>query len=376
MSGSCISRIAHLPLACALSFFLVACTGSKESEASDEGDSLREKAGSLFGTLPAEASSEENPVTSEKVGLGRMLYYDERLSRNHDVSCNSCHPLDRFGADGEPTSPGHLGARGERNSPTVYNAAFHIAQFWDGRAADVEEQARGPIRNPVEMAMPNGAAAEEVVRSIPGYEPLFRAAFPDDPDPVRFDNVVRAIGAFERKLVTPSRFDDFLAGDDSALTAEEQRGLSVFLESGCTSCHSGALFGGHMYQKLGLVHPFETEDLGRQSVTGSESDRHVFKVPSLRNVAKTGPYFHEGQVPSLGEAVRLMAWHQVGRELPQVEVEAIVAFLDSLTGRIDEELIARPELPSSGPDTPAPDATDPFARPPRFAPPVPRDAGS
>ncbi|MGH0037966.1 MAG: cytochrome c peroxidase [Myxococcota bacterium] len=359
-------------LGCSILLLLVACPATEESGPQGGAAAVGEQARSLFGVLPAEAASDANPVTDEKVELGRKLYYDARLSRNHDVSCNSCHPLDRFGADGEPTSPGHLGARGERNSPTVYNAAFHIAQFWDGRAADVEEQARGPIQNPVEMAMPSGEAAETVLRSIPGYAPLFRAAFPDDPDPVRLDNAVDAIGAFERRLVTPSRFDDFLGGDEGALTAEERHGLSVFLESGCTACHAGALLGGHMYQKLGLVKPFETEDPGRQAVTGNEADRHVFKVPSLRNVAETGPYFHDGSISTLDEAVHLMARHQVGRELPDEDVAAIGVFLASLTGRIDAELIARPELPPSGPDTPAADTSDPFAKPPRFAPPVPR----
>jgi cytochrome c peroxidase len=360
-------------LCCSFLLLVVACPAAEESTAGGDADALRQRAKALFGTLPAEAPSETNPITPEKVALGRMLYYDARLSRNHDVSCNSCHPLDRFGADGEPTSPGHLGARGERNSPTVYNAALHIAQFWDGRAADVEEQARGPIQNPVEMAMPSGDVAEAVVRSIPGYAPLFATAFPDDPDPVRFDNVVAAIGAFERKLMTPSPFDDFLAGDDAALSAEERKGLSVFLDAGCTACHTGTLVGGGMYQKLGLVHEFETEDVGRQAVTGSPADRHFFKVPSLRNVVETGPYFHDGAVGTLEEAVRLMAWHQIGRELSEADVEAIVAFLGSLTGRIDEKLIARPELPASGPDTPAPDASDPLARPARFAPAVPRE---
>jgi cytochrome c peroxidase len=378
MPGSPVPFSAHLvrALQASLLLLIAACSDSTDRAMDGGAEALREQARSLFGTLPDEAASDANPVTLEKVDLGRMLYYDERLSRNHDVSCNSCHPLDGFGADGEPTSPGHLGARGERNSPTVYNAAFHVAQFWDGRAADVEEQARGPIQNPVEMAMPDGVAAEGVVRSIPGYEPLFRVAFPDDPDPVRFDNVVRAIGAFERKLVTPSRFDDFVAGDDSALTPEEKRGLSVFIETGCTACHAGPLFGGQMYQKLGLVHPYETEDQGRMAVTRSESDRHFFKVPSLRNVAETGPYFHDGQVPTLDEAVRLMAWHQVGRELAPEDIEAIVTFLGRLTGRVDAELIARPALPESGPDTPAPDSSDPLARPARFAPPVPREAAS
>ena len=316
---------------------------------------LSQQAKAAFGTLPFEASSAENPVTESKITLGRMLYYEKRLSKNHDVACNSCHLLDKFGVDGKPTSSGHRGQLGGRNSPTVYNAAFHIAQFWDGRAANVEEQAKGPPLNPIEMAMASEAHVETVLRSIPGYATLFQATFPGETGPITYDQMARAIGAFERRLITPSRFDRFQQGELGALSEAELQGLDVFMSTGCVTCHNGPAIGGRMYQKLGLLHPYPTDDLGRYDVTGAEADRHVFKVPSLRNIAETGPYFHDGQVSPLAEAVRLMAHHQLGRELSDSDLEAIVAFLGSLTGTLDVSYIAKPRLPPSGPTTPAPD---------------------
>ncbi len=318
---------------------------------------VRVRAEKIFGALPSEVASETNPITEAKVELGRMLYYEPRLSKNQDISCNSCHALDGFGVDNERTSPGHRGQRGGRNSPTVFNAALHLAQFWDGRAADVEEQAKGPILNPIEMAMAGEAEVVSLLESIPGYAPLFRRAFPEDSDPIRYDNLARAIGAFERRLVTPSRFDDFAAGDLTALSDAEFAGLESFLGTGCTACHMGPALGGQLYQKLGLVHPYQTHDTGRHALTGKDSDRYFFKVPSLRNVAETAPYFHDGSIPELNEAVRLMAWHQLGRKLSDQDTAAIVTFLRSLTGRIDPRLIEPPALPASGSETPAPDPT-------------------
>jgi cytochrome c peroxidase len=316
---------------------------------------LRERASGIFGVLPDEAVNPENPVTPEKIALGRLLYYDARLSKNHDVSCNSCHDLAKHGVDAGPTSVGHRGQRGDRNAPTVYNAALHVAQFWDGRAADVEEQAESSVLNPIEMAMPDEAAVLVVIRSIPDYAPLFQAAFPGVEDPVSYANIARAIGAFERRLLTPSRFDAFLEGQDAALTDEELEGLALFLDSGCTTCHMGAPVGGLLYQKLGLVKPYPTADPGRAKLTGEPTDQGVFKVPSLRNVAGTAPYFHDGSIETLPEAVRIMARHQLGRELDDAQLQSIVIFLDSLTGTLDPEIIAKPELLPSGPDTPAPD---------------------
>jgi cytochrome c peroxidase len=315
-------------------------------------DAVRQQAQAFLGALPRKAANAPSPV---KIELGRMLYHEERLSKNHDISCNTCHLLDRHGVDGQPTSAGHRGQRGDRNSPTVYNAALHIAQFWDGRAADVEEQAKGPILNPVEMAMPSEEAVLATLESIPGYAPLFAAAFPEDEQPITYDNLARAIGAFERELLTPSPFDAFLAGDDAAMTDAQVAGLDTFLSSGCVVCHGGPVMGGGMYRKLGLVKPYPTEDPGRQAVTGDAADLHVFKVPSLRNVADTGPYLHDGSIESLDEVIRIMATHQLGSELSASQVASIRTFLEALTGEVDERLSARPELPPSGPSTPKPD---------------------
>lgn len=328
---------------------------SVEAVSEIDAAALLERVKGLFAPLPAEVRSDTNPVTHAKIDLGRMLYYENRLSKNHDLSCNSCHLLDRFGVDGEPTSPGHKGQRGDRNSPTSFNAALHVAQFWDGRAADVEEQAKGPVLNPVEMAMASEDQVLATLRSIPGYRPLFEAAFPGEEEPITYDNVARAIGAFERRLLTPSRFDRFLEGDVTALEEKELRGLELFVETGCTTCHNGVGVGGGMFQRVGLVHPYDTPDQGRFAVTQQEADRLVFKVPSLRNVAETGPWFHDGSVQELEEAIRLMGHHQLGKSLGEGEVELLSAFLRSLTGTVDMEYVKAPELPLSGPDTPGPD---------------------
>jgi cytochrome c peroxidase len=286
----------------------------------------------LFRPLPAAVSSAANPITEAKVSLGRKLYQETRLSRNRDISCNTCHPLDRYGVDGAPVSTGDRGQKGARNAPTVYNAAGHFAQFWDGRAPDVEEQAKGPVLNPIEMAMPSGAQVEAVLKSIPEYADLFKRAFPGEPDPVTFNNLARAIGAFERRLITPSRWDRFLKGDQGALTDAEKAGFNKFVESGCAACHNGAYVGGNAFQKLGMVRPWpNTADLGRWQVTKKASDKFLFKVPSLRNVARTAPYFHDGSVATLDEAIRKMATHQLGKNLTDADIRSIAAWLQTLT---------------------------------------------
>jgi cytochrome c peroxidase len=310
---------------------------------------------SVFAVLPASMPAKDGPASEAKVSLGRMLYYETRLSKAHDLSCNSCHMLDKYGVDNEPTSDGHKGQKGERNSPTVYNSAAHFAQFWDGRAADVEEQAKGPVLNPVEMAMPSEAVVVATLKSMPEYVEAFHAAFPSQDEPVTFANMADAIGAFERNLVTPARWDKYLAGDRKALSAEEQQGLATFLEAGCQTCHAGALVGGSQFQKLGLVKPYhDHSDPGRAKVTNAEIDRMLFKVPSLRNVEKTWPYFHNGKVPTLDEAVAEMAEHQLGRELPEARVRAIVTWMRSLTGALPAEYIKPPVLPKSTAKTPKP----------------------
>jgi len=304
---------------------------------------------------PIQSPKAPQGVEAARVKLGQMLFHEKRISKNHDISCNSCHTLSTFGVDREPTSLGHKGVRGGRNSPTVFNAYAHLAQFWDGRAADVEEQAKGPVLNPVEMAMPSAEAVMETLKSMPEYVSAFKAAFPEAKEPMTYDHFGQAVGAFERQLATPGRFDQFLSGQEAALTEEERAGLDAFMEAGCTACHSGALLGGHMYQKLGLVKPWPNQkDQGRFEVTKAESDRMMFKVPSLRNIAETGPYFHDGQTKSLEEAVTLMARHQLGRELKEAQVKSIVTFLKALTAQPKAELLAVPSLPKSTDKTPKP----------------------
>ena len=345
-----------LILTTTLTALALAFTGCKTKTAKVEIEPAKT---ALFQPLPPEMASPANPLTAEKIALGRMLYYDTRLSRSQKLSCNSCHKLDRYGVDNEPTSSGHNGQRGDRNSPTVYNAAGHVAQFWDGRAANVEEQAKGPVLNPVEMAMPAEKHVVAVIKSMPEYVTAFKAAFPQDKEPVSYDNIARAIGAFERKLVTPSRWDKFLAGDQNALTDEEKAGFNKFVETGCQTCHMGAYVGGSMFQKLGAVKPYpDQSDPGRFKITKNEGDRMVFKVPSLRNVAKTAPYYHSGKVASLETAVAEMADYQLGKQLKPEEVKAIIAWLAALTGEIPTDYVQPPELPPSTPRTPKPDTGD------------------
>lgn len=306
----------------------------------------------MFQPILEVADNPENPVTEAKVSLGRMLYYDTRLSKNRTVSCNSCHDLDSFGDDGRATSKGIKDQLGGRSAPTVYNAAIHIAQFWDGRAKDVEAQAIGPVTNPIEMGMPDQDYVLKVLKSIPGYVTAFAAAFPGQDDPLTYVNVGNAIGAFERKLLTPSPFDAFLKGDETALNDAQKQGLNLFITTGCTVCHNGMGIGGHLYQKLGLVKEWPTKDKGRFEATGIETDKYFFKVPSLRNITETGPYLHDGSITKLDEIVGKMAEHQLGRVLSSEDVSSIVTFLGALKGKIDEGYIKQPELPADGPNTP------------------------
>ncbi len=287
-----------------------------------------------FQPLPDAAVSAEHPSSPEKIALGKSLYMDTRLSKNDKLSCNSCHNIATFGVDNEPTSPGHEGKRGGRNSPSSFNAALHIAQFWDGRAKDVEAQALGPILNPIEMGMESEAKVVEKLKKDPKTVAAFKAAFPGQNDPLTYKNIGEAIGAFERTLMTPSRFDAYLKGDENALTPAERAGGKLFVATGCTACHMGSTVGGQLYQKLGLVKDYPTADLGRFEVTKNEADKKLFKVPSLRNVAKTGPYFHDGGVKTLEEAVSKMAEYQLGKSLSNEEVTSIVTFLNALTGTV------------------------------------------
>ena len=319
-------------------------TEHKTSAADPRADALQKWALMIFtGPLPTKIPDPAGNIsTPAKVSLGKSLYFEPRLSKSGKISCNSCHLLDKFGVDGLPTSPGHEGQLGARNSPTVFNAGFHTSQFWDGREPDLEGQAKGPILNPVEMAMTDPASVVATVKGIPGYVKAFGEAFPGEPEPITYDNLARAIAAFERTLVTPSPFDAFLGGKLEALTKEQLDGLEAFKAQSCQTCHKGLALGGDSFKKLGEVVAYATKDIGREGVTKQAADRHLFKVPSLRNVAKTGPYFHDGSITDLSVAVKLMAKHQLGNTLTDEQAAKIVAFLESLTGTPDPATIAAP----------------------------------
>ncbi|MBP6483761.1 MAG: cytochrome C biogenesis protein CcsA [Rhodoferax sp.] len=306
----------------------------------------------------------DNPMTVEKIALGKRLFFDPRFSSTGTVSCNTCHNLMLGGDDGRPTSMGVHGLTGPRNAPTVWNAAFHPSQFWDGRAASLEEQAKGPVVAAVEMGMKDLDDAISRVRRIPGYQTAFARVFGGE-NPVTVDNAAQAVAAFERTLVTPnSAYDRWATGEQSAMTPQQVRGLARFDQLGCTGCHQPPTFsgptkpGGHF-----AVFPFHDsayvaqyrlrDDVGRLAVTQRERDRHKYKIPTLRNVALSAPYFHNGAVSTLPEAVRVMARSQMNVEVPDAEVEDIVAFLNALTGKFPEITLPRlPATPGSSPLAP------------------------
>lgn len=313
----------------------------------------------VFKPLPTfEEMQKVRKVTPEQITLGQALFFDPRLSADQQQTCNTCHNLATYGVDNQSFSKGVAGGFGGRNAPGILNSSLFIAQFWDGRAKDVEEQAGGPMLNPAEMAMPNEAAVETVLRSIPGYKAMFDAAFPGKNN-VTFKNATAAIGAFERTLLTPTRFDSYLRGDASALTAAEKAGLKKFMDVGCTACHAGVGLGGDQFWKFGLADgPYwkftgsKKPDDGRFEVTKSEDDKNVFRSPGLRNVARTYPYFHDGSVWSLEQAVDIMGQAQLGQKMPAEDVKSIVTFLNALTGEVPAAARTMPVLPANGPDTP------------------------
>lgn len=301
---------------------------------------------------PIEEPKVANPA---KVQLGMMLYFEPRLSKSHGISCNSCHNLMTSGTDNMPSSIGHGWKLGPINSPTVFNAKYNIAQFWDGRSKDLKEQAGGPIANPGEMASTH-ALATETLQSIPEYRALFKKVYGNDN--IQMGPIQDAIAAFEETLVTPhSRFDRWLKGDDKAITTTELRGYETFKSTGCIGCHNGPAVGGGMFQKFGLVKPYPGNAkpgaaVGRYDVTKSEADKYVFKVPTLRNVEWTAPYFHDGSVWTLEEAIKVMAYVQLGKTASDAEIADIVAFLKTLSG--DRPKLMIPLLPASRNSTPQP----------------------
>jgi cytochrome c peroxidase len=320
---------------------------------------LMQRAQTLFEVVPdTPPELEANAITPVKVELGKKLYFEPRLSQSWLISCNTCHNLGLGGVDLMETSIGHGWQAGPRNAPTVLNSVYNLAQFWDGRAADLMEQAQGPVQAAVEM---NNTPERTVatLQSIPDYVEMFVEAFPGEADPVTFENMARAIEAFEATLVTPnSPFDMYLGGDDAALTEDEKQGLALFMDSGCTACHGGILLGGTSYQRFGAARNpgadlLPPEDRGRFAVTGDASDEFAFKVPVLRNIDLTAPYFHTGKVWSLEEAVEVMGQAQLGRDFTEEESGQITTFLLSLTG--DQPVVEYPVLPPHTADTPLPD---------------------
>lgn len=320
-------------------------------------DELREKAAAVFKPLPSTIPAvKDNPITPEKIALGKALFFDTRMSASGVFSCNSCHNLATGGDDNLETSIGHGWQKGPRNAPTALNAVFNIAQFWDGRAEDLKAQAKGPVQAGVEMAnTPDNVIA--TLNSMPQYVEWFKAAFPDEKDPVTFDNFAKAIEAFEATLVTPAPFDAWLNGDDAALGDDQKAGLALFIDKGCASCHTGTNVGGEGYYPFGLVEKPGADvlpegDKGRFAVTNTADDSYVFRAAPLRNIALTAPYFHSGKVWDLKQAVGIMGAAQLGEKLSDEDETKIVAFLTSLTGKMPE--VVYPVLPAETAATPRP----------------------
>jgi len=318
-----------------LPLILFYACGGGEKDKTELKKKAQNQAKVLFKSLPDKMPGSENdsPV---RIELGKKLYFDNILSLDNEQSCNTCHVLDgkKAGVDNLPRSPGVAGIDGDRNSPTVLNAGFQFVQFWDGRAKDLKEQAKGPVLNSMEMAMPDSNAVVKKLKAVDDYKEMFAKAFPDTKDPVTYDNMAEAIAAFERTLITKDRFDDFLKGDLKALSNDEAEGLDLFMKKACITCHTGELLGGNMYQKMGLIKPYsDTVDTGRQMVTNNEADKFMFKVPTLRNVELTAPYFHDGAVSSLRESIKIMADIQLGRQLTNLEALKIEKFLSALTDK-------------------------------------------
>jgi len=307
----------------------------------DDAGLLMSRANRIFSPLP-EAMPGSEDDTPERIVLGKKLYFEKRLSINDSQSCASCHILDNgaAGVDNLATSPGARGEKGTRNSPTVLNAGWQDSQFWDGRAEDLVEQAKGPILNPIEMGMPDEKTVEQKIAGISEYQDAFAKAFPGEKPAVTYQNIAEAIAAFERTLITPSRFDDFMNGDVDALSETELRGLKTFIKVDCKSCHDGKLLGGETYEPLGKEHAYENQtDQGIYTLTKDEDDRMFFKVAPLRNVALTAPYFHDGKIKMLDEAVRKMGKLQLDEELSNQQVSDIVSFLKTLTDKNREQYV-------------------------------------
>ncbi len=340
-------------------FATIAIATLAATGAAQAGDSLLDRARELFKPIPAEAPQiADNPSNPAKVELGKLLYFDPRLSASQLISCNTCHNIGMGGDDNLETSIGHGWAKGPRNAPTAFDAVFNSAQFWDGRAKDLKDQAKGPVQAGVEMNN-KPEVVVQVLKSIPQYVEMFKKAFPGEADPVTFDNMAKAIEVFEATLITPdSPFDKFLKGDANALNDTEKKGLALFIDKGCAACHQGVNLGGQEYYPFGVAEKPGTEllppgDKGRFNVTKAEGDEFSFRAGPLRNIELTAPYFHSGKVWSLRQAVAIMGDTQLGKGvLSDAEVDAITAFLKTLTGK--QPQIVYPILPPRTDATPLP----------------------
>ena len=312
---------------------------------------LLERAQQIFKALPANAATAEYPVTPERVALGKILFFETRASTDGTVSCAKCHLPSLHGAEGLPTSFGNMGKPLPRNTPTVFNTALQFAQHYGGNRQTVEEQAEKALISPLAYGNADYAAAEAKLRAIPGYRALFEKTFPGEAQPITAKNWAKAIGAYERTLLTPAAFDHYLNGDQQALSAQAKAGLDKFINTGCAGCHSGVVVGGTMYQKFGLTQDYWTAtgsksiDKGRFNDTKNEADTYMFKVQQLRNVAVTAPYFHDGSVNDLADAIRIMGKVQLGRDLSADDIADIKAFLESLTGEVPQQFASVPSLP-------------------------------
>ncbi len=327
------------------------------SVTSSDDAALLARARQLFQPLPTDAATPERPLTRERIQLGRALFFEPRLSADDRISCATCHQPSFYGAEPLAVSMGPSGKLLPRNTPTIFNTALQFVQHYGGNRSDVEDQAVRSLTSPFAYAQKDMATAQEKLRSLPGYRALFERAFPGQADPVTVQNMGTAIGAYERVLLTPAPFDRFLKGDTQAITAQAKRGLDKFMTTGCAGCHNGVVLGGQTYQKFGVTQEYWTLtgskpndihkgiDKGRFQDTRNEADSYMFKVQQLRNVAVTPPFFHDGSVARLDDAVRIMGKLQLGRELPDADVADIVAFLESLTGEVPADFVNAPLLP-------------------------------
>jgi cytochrome c peroxidase len=342
----------RIRIICLMAVAVAAVVVGRSALARDDTDLLKE-ARSLFQPLPKDMATTEFPVTPERVRLGRKLFFDPRISVDGTVSCSRCHLPTLYATDGLPKSVGVHGQPVPRNAPTVLNAGLYFKQHWDGRFANVEEQAKVALLGPA-FGSSDYAAAMARVKAIPGYTVMFQQAFAGAADPVTEDNWGKAIGAYERTLVSRSRFDDYLGGKSDAISGAEREGLRTFIETGCVECHKGPGLGGLGFRKFGVVSEYwkatgsQDVDKGRFGVTNDPADLYKFKVAGLRNVVMTPPYFHDGSVEALPTAVRIMAKVQLGTDLADAEVDKLVTFLGSLTGTLPEEFERAPVLPTGG----------------------------